>query len=134
VGLTRQNPGIAKIMDRVTVAPLWTERSGLVFSSGRPITTGCRVLIILQFIMLSISAPFRRSHLRRRSWVIVYAGWNDRGYGNVVVIDHGNGWQSLYAHMNAVNVNCGQSVYQGDLIGRFGSTGIPPARTCTSRS
>ncbi len=55
--------------------------------------------------------------------VIVYAGWHERGYGNVVVIDHGNGWQTLYAHMSVVNVNCGQSVYQGDVIGLMGSTG-----------
>jgi len=55
--------------------------------------------------------------------VIVYAGWNDRGYGNVVVIDHGNGWQTLYAHLSYFGVNCGQSVYQGDVIGSMGSTG-----------
>jgi murein DD-endopeptidase MepM/ murein hydrolase activator NlpD len=55
--------------------------------------------------------------------VVVYAGWNDWGYGNVVVIDHGNSWQSLYAHMNAYNVACGSYVYQGDVIGTVGSTG-----------
>jgi hypothetical protein len=55
--------------------------------------------------------------------VIVYAGWNNYGYGNVVVIEHGNGWQTLYAHLSAVNVVCGQSVYQGDVIGQFGITG-----------
>ncbi|NMB86903.1 MAG: peptidoglycan DD-metalloendopeptidase family protein [Chloroflexi bacterium] len=55
--------------------------------------------------------------------VVVYAGWNDFGYGNVVVIDHGNGWQSLYAHMDSYNVQCGTYVYQGDVIGVVGSTG-----------
>lgn len=55
--------------------------------------------------------------------VIVYAGWNDFGYGNVVVIDHGNGWQSLYAHLNSISVACGQSVSQGAVIGLLGSTG-----------
>ena len=55
--------------------------------------------------------------------VVVYAGWNDWGYGNVVVIDHDAGWQSLYAHLSVLNVGCGQSVYQGDVIGYFGSTG-----------
>ncbi|HWQ46055.1 MAG TPA: M23 family metallopeptidase [Longilinea sp.] len=54
--------------------------------------------------------------------VIVYAGWNDWGYGNVVVIDHGD-WQTLYAHLDSWNVSCGQSVYQGDVIGYMGSTG-----------
>jgi murein DD-endopeptidase MepM/ murein hydrolase activator NlpD len=55
--------------------------------------------------------------------VVVYAGWSDLGYGNMVMVDHGNGWQSLYAHLSAVNVSCGQSVYQGAQIGAVGSTG-----------
>ena len=55
--------------------------------------------------------------------VVVYAGWNDWGYGNTVVIDHGNGWQSLYAHMDSMNVACGSFVYQGDVIGALGNTG-----------
>jgi murein DD-endopeptidase MepM/ murein hydrolase activator NlpD len=55
--------------------------------------------------------------------VVVYAGWNNWGYGNVVVINHGNGWQTLYAHLSAYNVGCGQSVYQTNVIGAIGSTG-----------
>ncbi len=55
--------------------------------------------------------------------VVVYAGWNDYGYGEMVVIDHGAGWQTLYAHLSQVNVFCGQEVYQGDTIGLMGSTG-----------
>jgi len=55
--------------------------------------------------------------------VIVYAGWNDLGYGNLIMIDHGSGWQSLYAHLEQINVFCGQSVGQGELIGLMGSTG-----------
>ena len=55
--------------------------------------------------------------------VVVYAGWNNWGYGNVVVINHGNGWQTLYAHLSALYVDCGQSVYQTNIIGAVGSTG-----------
>jgi murein DD-endopeptidase MepM/ murein hydrolase activator NlpD len=59
--------------------------------------------------------------------VIVYAGWNDWGYGNLIIVDHGDtatgSWQSLYAHLDAVLVSCGQSVGQGELIGLLGSTG-----------
>jgi murein DD-endopeptidase MepM/ murein hydrolase activator NlpD len=55
--------------------------------------------------------------------VVVYAGWNDWGYGNVIVIDHGNGWQTLYAHLDTLTVGCGLPVNQGDLIGGMGSTG-----------
>jgi hypothetical protein len=55
--------------------------------------------------------------------VVVYAGWNNYGYGNVIVIDHGYGWQTLYAHMSYLSVGCGASVFQGGTIGAFGSTG-----------
>ncbi len=57
------------------------------------------------------------------SGVVVYSGWNDWGYGYVIVIDHGNGWQTLYAHLSAINVGCGQAVFQGQVIGAMGSTG-----------
>ncbi len=57
------------------------------------------------------------------SGVVVYAGWNDWGYGNVIVIDHGNGWQSLYAHLSQLYVTCGASVSQGATIAAMGSTG-----------
>jgi murein DD-endopeptidase MepM/ murein hydrolase activator NlpD len=56
--------------------------------------------------------------------VIVYAGFNDLGYGEMVVIDHGNGWQTLYAHLASVEVSCGQEVYRGDKIGTMGATGL----------
>lgn len=55
--------------------------------------------------------------------VIVYAGWNDWGYGNMIMIDHGNGWQSLYAHLNSLDVGCGQSVDMNWVIGTIGNTG-----------
>jgi len=55
--------------------------------------------------------------------VVVYAGWSDYGYGYLIVVDHGTGWQSAYAHLSAVGVSCGQSVFQGTMIGGLGSTG-----------
>jgi len=49
-------------------------------------------------------------------------GWNG-GYGSYVVISHPNGMQTLYGHMNSLNVSAGQTVGQGDVIGYMGSTG-----------
>jgi LysM repeat protein len=55
--------------------------------------------------------------------VIVYAGWNTWGYGNLVVIDHGNGWQTVYGHLSRIDVGCGYTVQRGGQIGLGGSTG-----------
>lgn len=55
--------------------------------------------------------------------VVVYAGWSDYGFGNLVIIDHGSGWQSVYAHLDTYYVSCGQSVTQGDIIALMGNTG-----------
>jgi murein DD-endopeptidase MepM/ murein hydrolase activator NlpD len=57
------------------------------------------------------------------SGFVIYAGWSNVGYGNLVVIDHGNGWQTWYAHLSLILVSCGQDVFQGGTIGSIGSTG-----------
>ena len=58
------------------------------------------------------------------SGTVIGAGWLDGyGYGNRIIIDHGNGFVTLYAHLSTVQVKAGQKVNRGDLIGRMGSTG-----------
>ena len=54
--------------------------------------------------------------------VVTYAGANG-GYGNVVYIDHGNGYQTRYAHQKYLNVKVGQAVQKGDVLGYMGTTG-----------
>jgi len=55
---------------------------------------------------------------------VVVAGWPDNwGYGNRIMIDHGNGFQTLYAHLSKISVAVGQTVRRGDVIGAMGSTG-----------
>ncbi len=51
------------------------------------------------------------------------AGWDGSGYGNMVLIDHGNGYKTRYGHMSVVMVISGQTVKRGDTIGRMGNTG-----------
>lgn len=54
---------------------------------------------------------------------VVFAGWDRSGYGNKILIDHGNGYITLYAHMQKLYVSVGQTVKRGSSIGQMGSTG-----------
>lgn len=57
------------------------------------------------------------------SGTVIAAGWDSSGYGNRVMIDHGNGYITLYGHMIVLQVSVGQKVARGNVIGQMGSTG-----------
>lgn len=57
------------------------------------------------------------------SGTVILAGNQGDGYGNYVIIDHGNGYKTLYGHMSSVAAYTGQQVSQGEVIGYVGSTG-----------
>jgi murein DD-endopeptidase MepM/ murein hydrolase activator NlpD len=54
---------------------------------------------------------------------VIYAGWDSTGYGNMVLIDHGNGYKTRYGHLSQIMVISGQTVAKGQMIGKMGSTG-----------
>lgn len=54
---------------------------------------------------------------------VVEAGWSQGGYGNYVIVDHGYGFQTLYAHLSAVAVEKGMKLKRDRIIGYLGSTG-----------
>ena len=58
-----------------------------------------------------------------RSGRVTFAGWNG-GYGNLIIISHGSGVETRYAHLSRINVSVGQQVASGQVIGRAGSTGF----------
>ena len=72
---------------------------------------------------LDIANPSQPPVLAADSGTVVYAGCLNWGYGCHVIIDHGNGYQSLYAHLSSYSPNVGDSVSQGSQIGLMGSTG-----------
>lgn len=58
-----------------------------------------------------------------QSGKVVFAGWNDV-YGKMIILDHGNGIQTVYAHSQALYVSTGQTVSQGQAIAEVGTTGM----------
>ncbi|MBQ3565882.1 MAG: peptidoglycan DD-metalloendopeptidase family protein [Oscillospiraceae bacterium] len=79
---------------------------------------------------LDIAAPSGTDIYASDSGIVTEAGWNDGGYGYCVVIDHGNGYVTLYAHASEVFVSVGQIVSQGDLIAAVGTTGDSTGNHC----
>ncbi len=65
---------------------------------------------------------YGKSIVAADSGTVLYAGWND-SYGYCVFIDHGNGYETRYAHMSALGTETGAAVEQGQIIGYVGSTG-----------
>lgn len=73
---------------------------------------------------IDISSPTGSDIYAADGGVVTFADWDDGGYGYMVIIDHGNGYVTYYAHCNALLVNEGDRVSQGDLIAYVGSTGL----------
>jgi murein DD-endopeptidase MepM/ murein hydrolase activator NlpD len=55
--------------------------------------------------------------------VVVFSGGAYGGYGSMIMIDHGNGYQTLYAHLSVIYAGCGKSVWSGQTIGLAGNSG-----------
>ena len=72
---------------------------------------------------VDIAASTGTSIKAAASGTVTTAGWNNGGYGYLIVITHGNGIQTYYGHCSSISVKEGQTVSQGDVIGKVGSTG-----------
>ncbi len=72
---------------------------------------------------IDIARPSNYNIKASDTGVVKYAGWSDSGYGNMVEIDHQNGFSTLYGHLDSVNVQVGQVVQKGVVIGLMGNTG-----------
>ena len=71
---------------------------------------------------IDIARPSNRTIKAADNGVVVSAGWGG-GYGNKIVIDHQNGFRTLYGHMSSLKVKVGQTVSKGSAIGIMGATG-----------
>lgn len=71
---------------------------------------------------IDVGVPSGVNILAADSGTVIYSGWMG-GYGQVIVIDHGSGISTLYAHQSTLLVGNGKTVNKGDVIGKVGSTG-----------
>ena len=55
----------------------------------------------------------------------MFAGLSNTDYGKVIVLDHGNGWFTLYGFLDSVGVSCGDSIFKGNMIGNLNETSKP---------
>ena len=71
---------------------------------------------------IDIGCAFGTPNRAAAAGIVIHAGWLG-GYGNLVVVDHGNGLSTAYAHASSILVGVGQSVSQGQTVSLVGSTG-----------
>lgn len=103
-----------------------TPDAGTVVASGQFVwPTGGTITQYFSWFhkALDIANSSQPDVLAADSGKVITAGWSSVGYGNHVVIDHGNGYRTLYGHMQTIYVVAGQTVGRGGRIGKMGSTG-----------
>ena len=72
---------------------------------------------------IDIAAPLGTHFLASEEGKVIFAGNSLPSYGNMIIIDHGNGVHTVYAHAEKVFVRRGDRVFKGEVIGKVGSTG-----------
>lgn len=124
--ITRDNPAIAATYGPGHCGTIYTGSVGVgvfIWPTAERWVSGYNYTPGANHPAIDIAGNVGNSVWASDNGVVVYAGWSNYGYGNLIVIDHGNGWQTLYAHLNSIHVGCGQSVNQGQGIGGLGNTG-----------
>ena len=79
---------------------------------------------------MDIAAPAGTSIFAAKDGIIESAGWNPGGYGYFVLINHGDGYETVYGHCSALFVTQGQMVSRGQLIAAIGNTGNSHGNHC----
>ena len=126
LGVTRENPALARVLGPGACDPISGGAVGygtFVWPTQKHYLSGYDYSPKANHWGIDLAGQLGEGIFSVDAGVVVYSGWNNYGYGNMVIVDHGNGWQSLYAHMSDIYRFCGQSVGQGEAIGAIGSTG-----------
>ena len=126
LGVTRENPASARVLGEGACGPISGGAVGYgtyVYPTNKHYLSGFNYSVETNHRGIDLAGNEGEGVYAADAGVVVYSGWNNYGYGNMMMIDHGNGFQSLYAHLSVISRGCGQSVGQGETIGAVGSTG-----------
>lgn len=72
---------------------------------------------------INISAPIGTAVKSAENGVVAYAGNEVKGMGNLIIVQHSDGWMTIYAHLDSMNVKRGTKLSVGQIIGKIGETG-----------
>ncbi|OGY24097.1 MAG: hypothetical protein A2172_00955 [Candidatus Woykebacteria bacterium RBG_13_40_15] len=89
-----------------------------------PIRGGITSLFSSYHRGIDITAPHGAPIKPLAKGKVVFAGWNSHGFGNTIIIQSVNGFDSKYAHLSGINVRVGESVGSDAIIGFIGDTGV----------
>ncbi len=126
LGITRSNPASAQVGGAGACPAITGGAVGtgtFVFPTDRHFLSGFDYSTKTNHLGIDLAGNMGDNVYAADGGVVVYAGANSYGYGNMIMIDHGTGFQTLYAHLSAIFVQCGYNVTQGQTIGSVGSTG-----------
>jgi len=124
--ISRSSPATAQVGGPGACPPTNSVAGGVgtfVYPTAKHVLSGFDYSTKTNHLGIDLSANLGDNIMATDGGVVVYAGWNNYGYGNMIMIDHGTGFQSLYGHLSQIFVTCGQGVNQGQTIGAAGSTG-----------
>ena len=96
--------------------------AGFIWPVNGPVVSGFGMRWGRMHEGIDIAAPSGTPIYAAAAGTVIHAGWLG-GYGNLVVVDHGNGLSTAYAHASAILVGLGQQVSQGETLSLVGSTG-----------
>jgi murein DD-endopeptidase MepM/ murein hydrolase activator NlpD len=126
LGITRTDPASAQVAGSGACPAITGGAVGIgsfVYPTGRHYLSGFDYSTKTNHLGIDLAAELGDPIYAADGGVVVYSGANSYGYGNMIMIDHGTGFQTLYAHLSAIFVNCGDNVTQGETIGSAGATG-----------
>ena len=124
--VSRTNPATAQVAGAGSCPPTNSTAGGtgsFTYPTDRHYLSGYNYDPKINHLAIDLAANLGDNIYAADGGVVVYAGLNNFGYGNMVMIDHGNGFQTLYAHLSQIFVSCGEGVTKTQVVGAAGATG-----------